>query len=466
MTPLLPAFETLRHLEPRRLSGRVTGMRGGALMVEGLRLPVGSTVRVEPQSQAAVPATGEVVGFEGGRAVIFTLEGGSGIAPGDRVEGAFAPATALVGDSLVGRVLDGLGRPLDGGAAPQGLRPRPLQPRTMNPLARCTIREPLPTGVRAVDAALTVGRGQRLGIFAGAGVGKSTLLGAMARHTAADVSVVALIGERGREVRDFVDGILGPEGLRRSVVVASTGDESPLLRLRACLTALAVAEHFRDQGRHVLLVVDSLTRLAHAQRQVGLAAGEAPATKGYPPSVFALLPKLIERAGALDGGGSITGLFAVLVDGDDLSDPVSDAARSVLDGHVVLSRRLASRGHFPAIDVPDSVSRVADAVSDASHRKARRTLLRLLSAQREVEELVAIGAYARGSNPDADVAIALREKLDRFLRQEPGEAAEYPRTLRTLVELDLEAEALRPRMAAAAAAAQPAAAARRAGAAA
>lgn len=445
MTHLAHFFETLRHVEPRRLSGTVRSCRGLAFVVEGLRLPIGSTVRIEPRSEGGSVAVGEVVGFDGGSAVVMTLEGGSGVAAGDRVIGDSMPAFAMVGDALVGRVIDALGRPIDGGTEPPNLRPRSLRPRTMNPLLRRPVRDPLETGVRAIDALLPIGRGQRIGLFSGAGVGKSTLLASMARHCAADVVVLALIGERGREVRDFVDAVLGDEGRSKSVVVASTGDESPLMRVRACHAAMAVAEHFRDAGRSVVLLFDSLTRLAQAQRQVGLSAGEPPTTRGYPPSVFASIASLVERAGSIEGRGSITAFFTVLVDGDDMNEPVADTARSALDGHIVLARRLASRGHFPAIDVLESISRAADAVSTPGHTEERRALLRLLGAHRDVEELLSIGAYARGSNVDADVAIAMRESIDRFLRQDSGEAALRATTLGRLTELRAESEALRRR---------------------
>ncbi|MHC4427987.1 MAG: FliI/YscN family ATPase [Planctomycetota bacterium] len=295
--------------------------------------------------------------------------------------------------------------------------------------------------MRVIDAMVTAGKGQRMGIFSGPGVGKSTLIAQVARHTVADVSVIALVGERGREVREFIDETLAEEGLARSVVVVSTGDEPPLLRIRASLVACAVAEHFRDQGKDVLLMMDSLTRLAQAQRQIGLTVGEQPATKGYTPSVFAMLPRLVERAGAVEGAGSVTGFYSVLVEGDDLTEPVSDAARGVLDGHLALARRLASRGHFPAVDLLDSISRVADVVCDEHHRRARRMVMKLLAAYSEAEELITIGAYASGSNPDCDVAIALKPRIDEFCRQEIEENAAYPQTCKGLLELAAAAEA-------------------------
>lgn len=446
MIHLSPFFETLRHIEPRRLSGTVRACRGLAFVVEGLRQPIGSTVRIEPRSETHPPVMGEIVGFDGGSAMVMALESAHGVAAGDRVIGEPMPASAMVGDALLGRVIDALGRPLDGGPAPARLRPRTLQPRSINPLLRRPVRDRMETGIRAVDSMLTIGRGQRLGIFSGAGVGKSLLLGSMARHCEADVVVLALVGERGREVREFVEGTLGADARGRSVVVASTGDESPLMRVRACLGAMTVAEHFRDSGRHVLLLMDSLTRLAQAQRQVGLSAGEPPTTRGYPPSVFASMAKLVERAGAVEGRGSITALFSVLVDGDDLTEPVADAVRSAVDGHVVLSRALAAKGHYPAIDVLESVSRTADAVSPPELREHRRRLRRLLAAHREVEELLTIGAYAKGSNPEADVAIALRESIDRFLRQSIDEATPMRATMAALADLCAQAEALRAKL--------------------
>jgi flagellum-specific ATP synthase len=345
-----------------------------------------------------------------------------------------------VSDAWLGRVVDALGRPLDGkGAIPVGF-PQPLWPVRTSPLERGVVRDALPTGVRAIDSMLTVGKGQRMGIFAGPGVGKSTLLGSIARGTSAHVNVIGLIGERGREVPEFIEHVLGEEGLRRSVVVVATGDESPLMRVRAASVACSAAEFFRDQGLDVLLMLDSITRFAQAQRQIGLSAGEAPATKGYTPSVFSQLPRLLERAGAIQGGGSITGFYTVLVEGDDMTEPVADAARGILDGHIVLSRKLAERVHFPAIDVLGSISRVADQVSDQNHLNARRHVSRLLAAYREAEELIQIGAYAKGSNPDVDAAIAMRPSIDAFLKQGAHERNEYPRTLRSLIELSLAAE--------------------------
>ena len=403
-----------------RLSGRVSEVRGLAVHVQGLCVAVGATVHLEPGG-GRDPVPAEAVGFEGPDCVLLPLAPADGLRRGDRarVESASASATLDAGPGLLGRVIDALGRPLDGKGPLRGGIPRPLDAAPPDACGRGLIEKPFATGVRAIDGLTPMGRGQRLGVFAPPGVGKSTLLAACARGCAADVVVVGLIGERGREVNEFVERTLGPEGLRRSVVVVATGDEPAPMRIRAARAATAAAEHFRDAGRSVLLLMDSVTRFAQAQREVGLAAGEPPATRGFPPSVFAALPRLLERAGpGPGGGGSITALYAVLVEGEDASaDPVADACRGVLDGHLVLDRGLAERGHFPAIDCPASISRVAPHVIDPEHDAARLEVLRLLAAHREVEDLVNVGAYAAGSNPDADRALAARPALDTFLRQ-------------------------------------------------
>lgn len=429
----------LRAIEPREITGTVRAVRGLVLAVDQLPLPVGSLVRVQVPMRDDAPR-GEVVGFDGQRALVMLLTEAEGVASGVRVVAEQPVATIGVSDAWLGRVVDALGRPLDGkGPIPAGFS-QPLWPARTSPLSRGVVRDALPTGVRAIDSMLTIGKGQRMGIFAGPGVGKSTLLGSIARGTSAHVNVIGLIGERGREVPEFLEHVLGEEGLRRSVVVVATGDESPLMRVRAATVACSAAEFFRDQGLDVLLMLDSVTRFAQAQRQIGLSAGEAPATKGYTPSVFAALPRLLERAGTIAGGGSITGFYTVLVEGDDMTEPVADAARGILDGHIVLSRKLAERVHFPAIDVLGSISRVADQISDQNHLAARRHVSRLLAAYREAEELIQIGAYAKGSNPDVDAAIAMRGAIDAFLKQGAHERSEYPRTLRNLIELSLAAE--------------------------
>jgi flagellum-specific ATP synthase len=437
MTVLGSQLEALHRLQSRQVVGSVESVRGLSVYVNALPLPVGSRVRIDSlrSSRIEQPARGEVVGFDGQRSVVMLFDSNAGIGPSDRVLGEQTEQTVQVGTCLLGRVIDGLGRPLDGDRLPSDTVARPLDPPPTSALSRSRVDQPLPTGVAAIDSMLTIGKGQRVGIFAGPGVGKSTLVASIARHSTADVNVIALIGERGREVREFLEAALGPEGLARSVVVVATGDESPLLRVRAAMVACAVAEHFRDLGNDVMLMMDSITRFAQAQRQIGLTVGEQPATKGYTPSVFAMLPRLLERAGSIEGGGSITGMYAVLVEGDDLTEPVSDAARGILDGHIALSRRLASKGHFPAIDLLESISRVADEVCDQNHIKARRTLLRLIAAHAESEELINIGAYARGSNLDTDIAIEMKPALDAFVQQDARHCAQYPQTCRAMIEL-------------------------------
>jgi flagellum-specific ATP synthase len=446
MNVFATARETMGELQSRELSGTVVAIRGLTILVERLRVPVGSIVRLENGLQREASMRGEVVGFEGTRSVVMLYGEPEGISPGDRCIGERTSATVQVGRSLLGRVIDGLARPIDGRDAPTGTTARLLNPVRTSPLGRTSINEPIATGVRAIDGMMTMGKGQRLGIFAGPGVGKSTLLGSVARNTSADINVIALVGERGREVVEFVEETLGPEGLERSVVVVATGDESPLMRVRACLVALTTAEYFRDLGLDVLLTVDSLTRFAHAQRQIGLAVGEQPATKGFTPSVFAMLPRLLERAGNLREGGSITGLYTVLAEGDELADPIADAAKGVLDGHVLLSSDLAIKGHYPAIDPLRSISRAADRLVDEHVLAARREILKLLAAHKEAEELISIGAYATGSNPDVDIAIALQDQLLGFLRQASGEAFEYPRTCRLMIELHGIIEAMRKQL--------------------
>ncbi len=453
MTALAGAIETLRRIQPLRVTGRVAGLRGLTVLVDDLPLPVGTLVQISSarpaSAQVATRETdeashaetlGEIVGFTREHAIIMLLGQSAGIRAGDRVIGVQTAQTVDLGPRLLGRVIDGLGRPIDGLGPIHDTTPRPIAPEPIPALRRRRIAQALHTGVRAIDLFATLGRGQRVGIFSGPGVGKSTLLGQVARRTNADVSVIALIGERGREVRDFIENALGPEGLKRSVVVVATSDESPLLRIRAGLVACAAAEWFRDRGggRDVMLIMDSVTRFAHAQRQIGLSVGEPPATKGYTPSVFAALPLLLERAGAVEGAGSITGLYSILVEGDDLTEPVSDAVRGILDGHIILSRKLAQRAHYPAVDVLDSVSRVADDVCDPTHVQSRRQLMRLMAVYRDVEDLVQIGAYARGSNPEADVAIDYHARIDELLRQGRDEGAGFAEARSLLVKLALE----------------------------
>ena len=455
MSLFATALETVREVQPRLITGRVRSLRGLTVLVEQLRIPIGSIVRIDSAGQQIEPVRGEVVGFEGDAAIVMLYDDASGIAPGDACVGEHNSATVQVGSSLLGRVVDGLGRPLDGRDPASAMRSRPLHPPRLSPLNRESITQPIATGIRVIDGLHTIGRGQRLGVFSGPGVGKSTLIGSIARNTSAEVNVIALVGERGREVVDFINDTLGPEGLARSVVVVATGDESPLLRVRACYYAMCVAEHFRDQGMDVMLTLDSLTRFAHAQRQIGLAVGEQPATKGFTPSVFAMLPRILERAGGVQGGGSITGIYTVLVEGDELADPVADAAKGVLDGHLVLSRKLAQIGHYPAIDPLLSISRASDRLADEHVRAARQSLRLLLSALDEAEELVSIGAYVPGSNQDVDIALALKGELNGFLRQPSDERYEFPRTCRLLLEMHGLIDAMKQQLSSASPASAP-----------
>jgi len=368
----------------------------------------------------------EVVGFRDGRLLLTPLGDTDGIAPGAPVVSLDRPLEIPVGGALLGRVLNALGRPIDGAGDLGRTRLVPSRGAAPDPLARHRVSEPLATGVRAIDGLLTVGLGQRIGIFSGSGVGKSTLLGMIARRTTADVNVIGLIGERGREVREFIERDLGAEGLRRSVLVVATSDTPPQIRRQAAFTATAVAEWFRDQGRRVLLMMDSITRFATAQREIGLATGEPPTTRGYTPSVFTQLSRLLERSGTSPGVGAITGLYTVLVEGDDHSEPVADAARSILDGHIVLSRELAERGHYPAVDVLASVSRCMPDVVQDDHGEGAQAMRSLLAAHRDVAPLLALGAYRAGAVAEADRAIARWPRIEAFLRQARDEAATLP----------------------------------------
>lgn len=358
----------------------------------------------------------EVVGFRDNRVLLMPLGPIEGITPGTTVFPTRSPLRIPVGEALRGRVLNGLGEPIDGGGEIHAPEQRPLNNEAPHPLQRRRVMEGIGTGVRAIDGMVTVGRGQRMGIYAGSGVGKSTLLGMIAKHSEADVNVIALVGERGKEVLDFIEENLGDDGLRRSVVIVSTSDQPALVRLKAAFVATTVAEYFRDQGKDVMLMMDSLTRVAMAQREIGLAAGEPPTTKGYTPSVFALMPRLLERVGSTKTG-SITGLYTVLVEGDDMDDPIADSSRAILDGHLVLDRRLASRGHYPPINVNESISRSMKDVIEESHWELAMDIKSLLAAYNEAEDLISIGAYAAGSNPRIDRAIQFIEPINEFLRQ-------------------------------------------------
>lgn len=438
----LDAFEgKISQLPAVRRYGRLTRATGLVLEATGLQLPLGATCVIERQQNGEIcEVESEVVGFNDQRLFLMPLEEVEGIVPGARVYARGSDAQSgkqlPLGPALLGRVLDGSGRPLDGLPAPDTGETGALITAPFNPLQRTPIEEVLDTGVRAINALLTVGRGQRMGLFAGSGVGKSVLLGMMARYTRADVIVVGLIGERGREVKDFIENILGPEGRARSVVIAAPADVSPLLRMQGAAYATRIAEDFRDRGQHVLLIMDSLTRYAMAQREIALAIGEPPATKGYPPSVFARLPALVERAGnGISGGGSVTAFYTVLTEGDDQQDPIADSARAILDGHVVLSRRLAEAGHYPAIDIEASISRAMTAlISDAHYAQVRQFKQLLASFQRN-RDLVSVGAYARGSDPTLDRAIALWPQLEQFLQQGIFEQADLSASLQALEQI-------------------------------
>ncbi|MDQ7096234.1 flagellar protein export ATPase FliI [Desulfosporosinus sp. PR] len=413
--------QTVEQTEPIASQGRVSKIIGLMIEAAGPRASVGEYCHIVTRTAGEIPA--EVVGFRDSATLLMPLGELEGIAPGDRVLPQAQKLTVAVGPELLGRILDGLGHPLD--QRPLSTEAAyPLQKSPPNALTRPRIREVLGVGVRSIDGLITIGRGQRMGIFAGSGVGKSTLLGMMARNTVADVNVICLVGERGRELRDFIEKDLGPEGLARSVIVVATSDQPALVRLKAAFTATAVAEYFRDQGRHVLLMMDSVTRFAMAQREVGLTVGEPPATRGYPPSVFALLPKLLERSG-MSENGSITGIYTVLVDGDDHNEPIADSVRGILDGHIVLTRELAMQNEYPAIDILQSVSRVMTDVITSEHKILAGKIREHLAIYREAKDLIDIGAYVAGSNPKIDAAIAHRDRIQEFTRQGVDEKADF-----------------------------------------
>ena len=421
--------------QPRpELSGRLTRMVGLTLECVGCPMVVGDRCLIQGQDSATVEA--EVVGFEDERVYLMPLTAIDGLRPGARVIPFSAASRVPVGSGLLGRVVNGNGEPLDD-KGPLEVETRvPLSGDIINPLNRAPVRTAMDVGIRSINALLTVGQGQRLGLFAGSGVGKSVLLGMMTRFTDADITVVGLIGERGREVKEFIDDILGEDGLSRSVVVASPADDSPLMRLRAAMLTTRIAEHYRDQGKRVLLLMDSLTRYAQAQREIALAVGEPPATKGYPPSVFAKLPQLVERTGnGKPGGGSITAFYTVLTEGDDQQDPVADSARAILDGHIVLSRRLAEEGHYPAIDVEASVSRVMPHVTEKDHFGRAQRFKQVYSRFQQARDLISVGAYVKGSDPETDFAIRYIDRLRDFLQQGLNEASPYRESVDQLLSL-------------------------------
>lgn len=408
--------DAVTSCESIKLSGKVTQVIGLVIESRGPNVSLGELCYIQSNFSGIAPIPAEVVGFREGFVLLMPIGELQGIGPGCEVVSAQRTLKVKVGPQLLGRILDGLGNPMDEKGPLTGMKEYPLQAAPPPPLSRPRITDSLYVGVRAIDGTITLGSGQRIGIMAGSGVGKSTLLSMIARNTEADISVIALVGERGREVKEFIERDLGEEGLKRSVVVVATSDQPALVRIKGAMTATAIAEYFRDQGKKVILMMDSVTRFAMAQREVGLTIGEPPATRGYTPSVFALLPRLLERAGTNETG-SITGIYTVLVDGDDMNEPIADAVRSILDGHIVLSRAIAAQNHFPAIDVLSSVSRVMMEVVEPEHYAASQNLRSLMAVYKEAEDLIHIGAYVGGSNAKIDEAIKKIDGINGFLRQ-------------------------------------------------
>ena len=417
----------LGQVNPIRIHGKVTELIGLVVEGSGPAASIGELCGIFPAGSAK-PVTAEVVGFKKGKVLLMPLQTIQGLSPGCKIVLLGRKAGVNVGKSLLGRVIDGLGNPIDNKGPIECDSDYPIYADPINPLARGRIAEPVDLGIRALNGVLCCGKGQRMGIFSGSGVGKSILLGMIARNTNADVNVIGLIGERGREVREFLEKNLGQEGLARSVVVVAGSDMHPLIRMRAAYVATSISEYFRDLGKNVLLMVDSLTRFAMAQREIGLSVGEPPAAKGYTPSVFSLLPKLLERSGIIEERGSITGLYTVLVEGDDFNEPIADAARSMLDGHVVLTRELASRNHYPAIDVLQSVSRVMLDIVDDEHRQMARRIIQILATYKKAEDLINIGAYVKGSNTEIDYAITMINRVNGFLKQDIDEKIDFHQT--------------------------------------
>ncbi len=437
LNDILPPLESMKkklsELEIARVNGRVEQMVGLVIESSGPSCSVGEACWITPVDGTCQPVLAEVVGFRQHHVLLMPLGEMRGLGPGSEVVKTGEPFRIPVGSGLLGRVIDAMGKPLDGKGPLVGMTNHyPIHREPPPAMNRRRIEMPVVTGVRAIDSVLTLGEGQRLGIFAGSGVGKSTLLGMIARNTEADINVIALVGERGREVRDFLERDLGEKGLERSVVVVATSDQPSLVRIQAALVATAIAEYFRDQGKRVMLMMDSITRFAMAQREVGLAIGEPPTTKGYTPSVFALLPKLLERAGTTSHQGSITGLYTILVEADDMNEPVADSCRAILDGHVVLSREMASQNHYPAIDVLNSVSRVMRDIVSAEHLESAGRIRSVLATYKSVEDLISIGAYVKGSNPKVDQALIKLESVQGFLRQTREENAVWNDTLQKM----------------------------------
>lgn len=412
-------LDQMKQIDPIRINGKVTQVIGLMVESEGPDASVGDVCYIYP-TNSTEPLKAEVVGFRDNKVLLMPLGDLQSIGPGCDVVGTGKPLSVQVGSDLLGKVLDGLGQPLDGSLIPARMQHYSTSSTPINPLNRPRVLEPISIGVRAIDGLLTIGKGQRVGIFAGSGVGKSTLMGMIARNTSADVNVIALIGERGREVLDFIERDLGPEGLKRSVVIVATSDQPALVRIKGALIATTIAEYFRDRGMNVMLMMDSVTRYAMAQREVGLAVGEPPAMRGYTPSVFASLPKLLERAGT-GPTGSITAFYTVLVDGDDMNEPIADAVRGILDGHIVLNRAIANKGHFPAIDVLASISRVMKDIAPSDQIEAAENIKRLMSVYKNSEDLINIGAYQKGSNAEIDESIDRIQDIWQFTRQKVDE---------------------------------------------
>jgi flagellum-specific ATP synthase len=419
--------EVLDKTDMVKYTGRVSKVVGLTIESEGPEVTIGELCEIN-ELAGRTPVKAEVVGFRENKVLLMPLGDMGGIGPGSKVVAMNRSFQVAVSENMIGRILDGMGNPIDGYPLGNNGRFYPVNNSPPHPLQRKRITRPRPLGIKAIDGLLTVGKGQRIGIFSGSGIGKSTLLGMMARNTKADVNIIALIGERGREVRDFIEKDLTEEGLKRSVVVVATSDQPALIRLKGAMVATAIAEYFRDQGMDVLLLMDSLTRFAMAQREIGLAIGEPPVARGYTPSVFSVMPKLLERAGN-SHRGSITGLYTILVDGDDLTEPVTDTARGILDGHIVLARSLANRNHYPAIDVLASVSRLMDDIVDENHKKTAREIKKVLAVYRDAEDLINIGAYSKGSNPEIDHAIDSIGRINGFLTQQVQQRFEFDEIL-------------------------------------
>jgi FliI/YscN family ATPase len=432
VTVFASKIDAVRHAMPFRVVGQVQAISGLTIEATDLALSIGSLCRIH--SFGGQRSLAEVIGFRGDRTLLMALSPTSGVSRGDRIENLAAAPQIWCSEELLGRVINGYGQPIDGGDPLRLCTSRRIDGRGVAPLERRNIDKPIATSIRSIDGLHTCGMGQRMGIFSGPGVGKSTLISSIARHASADVSVVALIGERGREVQEFLTVTLGPQGLRKCVVVVSTSDDPPLLRVRAARVAATVAEYFRDQGKNVLLLMDSLTRLCQAQRQIGLAANEPPATRGYPPSVFAMLPELLERAGRTETG-SVTGFYTVLVEGDDFNEPIPDAVKGITDGHIWLNRALANRGHYPAVDVLQSISRVRGDVAAPEQLRAARRLLSLLAIYQEIEDLVNIGAYVAGVSAENDLAVQARPKIVQYLQQEASSPSTLEQAKKQLIEL-------------------------------